>query len=286
MHLSPHLPISRRLAARGGLVVAAGASLMVATMAALPAAQAGAQTTAHLPAVSIPGISWPTQTVPATPHGLSGATTTNTHWSGYDATKGGYKSVTASWVVPQVSCTSDLSAVSFWTGLGGGKASKTASLVQQGVTAECDGSTPEYSAWWETISVKCPNPSNPYGGTVKPGDTITATTTKVGSNRWKMVVSDPAENWTASKTKPAACGTPASTTQTAEVITETPEFSFGLSDLPDFGTVTYTGAAINGSPLANANPGAIDIARSGVTMDTTSAISGGNSFQNIWKASS
>jgi len=72
----------------------------------------------------------------------------------------------------------------------------------------------------------------------------------------------------------------------AEVITETPIYSNGPSALANFGAVTYTDVTVDGRPLGNSGPQAIDMARHGRTIDTTSAISGGNRFGNTWLASS
>ncbi|HEY2442051.1 MAG TPA: G1 family glutamic endopeptidase [Streptosporangiaceae bacterium] len=220
----------------------------------------------------------PATVTPAFAHVIPGSITTNTHWSGYDATTGVYTAVSASWTQPSVNCAQGGDVV-FWTGLGGGTASSN-SLQQNGTFVQCEGSRAVYSAWWETWPC---NAITQYGGTVKPGDKITATTDNLGGNKYKLMVTDSTEGWSVAPTKTGCNG---GTTATAEVITETPSVGGGLADLPNFGTVTYTGATINGSSLASANPTRIKIARSGVTMDTTSVIAGGNSFKNVWKANS
>jgi Peptidase A4 family len=207
-----------------------------------------------------------------------GVNITNSHWSGYDAMHGDFTSVSASWTQPTVNCSQGGDVV-FWVGLGGGTASSD-SLQQNGTFAQCEGSTAVYSAWWETWPC---NAITQYGGTVKPGDKITASTVNEGSNRYVLTVTDSTEGWSVHPTETGCNG---GTTATAEVITETPEIGGGLADLPDFGKVTYTSATINGSPLADASPTKVIIARGGVHMDTTTAIKGGNSFSNVWKANS
>jgi hypothetical protein len=258
------------------LTAALRALPMAAVLAALPAAPAGMP--AATMAAGAAGSTPPGTVQPAFMHVAPGSATTNTHWSGYDATTGDYTSVTASWTQPTVSC-SEGGDVVFWVGLGGGTASSD-SLQQNGTFVQCEGSTPVYSAWWETWPC---NAITQYGGTVKPGDKITASAVNLGSNKYQLSVSDTTEGWSVDPTKTGCNG---GSTATAEVITETPEIGSGLASLPDFGKATYTGATINSNPLANADPAKINMARSGVTMDTTSKISGGNSFSNKWKASS
>jgi hypothetical protein len=169
--------------------------------------------------------------------------------------------------------------VVFWVGLGGGTASSD-SLQQNGTFAQCEGGTAVYSAWWETWPC---NAITEFSDTVKAGDQISASTVNEGDNTYVMTVHDITQGWTADTTQTGCNG---GSTQTAEVITETPEVGGGLADLPDFGTVNYTDATINGSSLASASPTKVIIKRSGVVMDTTSAITGGEAFHNTWKAHS
>jgi Flp pilus assembly protein TadG len=262
MNLSPSF--------RTGRALAAAAVLTAALTGAAPAVAASAGTVAGGIAGAHSLVVQPLERV--------GPNITNTHWSGYDAQKGDFTAVGASWVQPSVNCSQGGDVV-FWVGLGGGTATSD-SLQQNGTFAECEGGTAHYLAWWETWPC---NAITPYGGTVKPGDHLTATTVNEGSNEYKLTVTDSTEGWTASPTKTGCHG---GTTATAEVITETPSGAGGPTALPDFGKVTYTGATINNAPLANASPTKINMARSGVIMDTTSAISGGNSFSNTWKHNS
>jgi hypothetical protein len=245
-------------------------TVAVAAVAAAALTAAGPALAAAHPA---PGVVLPIQS-----QARPGVDITNTHWSGYDAMKGDFTSVSASWTQPAVSCAQGGDVV-FWVGLGGGTASSD-SLQQNGTFVQCEGSTPVYSAWWETWPC---NAITQYGGTVKAGDKITASTVNEGSNKYKLTVTDATEGWSVD---PVKAGCNGGTTATAEVVTETPEIGSGLADLPDFKKVTYTSATINGDPLPDAKPTKVIIARSGVTMDTTSAITGGTSFSNTWKANS
>jgi hypothetical protein len=102
----------------------------------------------------------------------------SSNWSGYAAISADpsvpaqFTDVTATWKVPQSTCTIDrVSSAAFWVGLGGYDPSST-SLEQLGTGADCDGSSkvPTYYAWWELVpaaSVRIPL-------IVKAGDTISA----------------------------------------------------------------------------------------------------------------
>ena len=261
------------------MVGALGALAIVVALGAAPVAQAAtgparAAAPAAAASFSSPGVSQPISSGLISPD-----TTTNTHWSGYDATTGDYTSVSATFTQPTVDCSSGGDVV-FWVGLGGGTASSD-SLQQNGTFVQCNGGTPSYSAWWETWP--CNSITN-YGGTVRAGDKITMSTTNLGNNKYKFTTTDTTEGWSVSPTHTGCNG---GSTATAEVITETPEIGSGLADLPDFGTVSYSAATINGAALSAASPTKVNMARSGTTMDTTSAIgSGGETFSNTWKANS
>jgi hypothetical protein len=259
--------MSFRFTAAAAVLVAAAATGLSAGGPALAATHSG-------PAGVRPSVVLPLQS-----RAMPGVDITNTHWSGYDAMKGDFTSVSASWTEPAVNCSQGGDVV-FWVGLGGGNDSSD-SLQQNGTFVQCEGTTPVYSAWWETYP--CNGITN-YGGTVKAGDKITASTVNEGDNKYKLTVTDSTEGWSVD---PEETGCDGGSTATAEVITETPEIGGGLADLPDFKKVTYTDATINGDPLPDASVTKVVIARSGVTMDATSAITdGGETFSNTWKANS
>lgn len=253
---------------RLGRALLAAAAVTATVMGTLPSASASASVRPE-----------PASVQPIFSRVMPGVNLTNSHWSGYDATKGGYTKVQATWTQPAVSCAKPGDVV-FWVGLGGGTASSD-SLQQNGTFVQCNGKTPVYSAWWETWP--CNDITEFPGKVVKAGDKITASTINLGGNKYKFTVSDPTEHWTVDPTHTGCNG---GTEATAEVITETPGIGGGLANLPDFKTVKYTSATINGSALANAKPSKVVMERSGVVMDQTSAITGGNSFVNTWKANS
>jgi len=71
----------------------------------------------------------------------------------------------------------------------------------------------------------------------------------------------------------------------AEVIAEAPccTASGGILPLANFGTVSFSNAAANGSANGNSSPVQIDMVdSSGRLKDQTSALSGGGSFSDTW----
>ncbi len=69
----------------------------------------------------------------------------------------------------------------------------------------------------------------------------------------------------------------------AEVIAEAPSPSTGVLPLADFGTVNFSNATANGSPIGNFSPAQINMVDgSGRLKDQTSALSGGGSFSDTW----
>src|SRR5262245_61239382 len=102
----------------------------------------------------------------------------SSNWSGYVASGTTFSSVTATWVQPELDCTSTGSSASaFWVGLGGNTDGSNA-LEQAGTGAECDADgTGTYYAWYELV----PAPSITIPLAVQPGDTITATVSVAGT---------------------------------------------------------------------------------------------------------
>jgi hypothetical protein len=238
-------------------VVLAGAALLAA--AALVAAQPATAAVRH-------GAVAPN-------HKISHSTSTN--WSGYAVTGGTYRSVTASWVQPAVSCSSTAYS-SFWVGIDG----DTSNTVEQtGTDSDCNGSTPTYSAWYEMY------PKFPayYSDPISAGDHFSATVTTNGSGSFSLTLSDTTRGWSHTTTAQLKKARLAS----AEVIAEAPSGSGGVLPLADFGTVSFSGAQVNGSTLTSSTPG-IDpitmVTSSGAVKAQPSSISNG-SFSVTWKHS-
>ena len=208
--------------------------------------------------------------------GARNTSTTSTNWSGYAATGGPYTSVASSWTEPTGTCKSGDQYSSFWVGLDGYNSD---SVEQTGSEVDCAGRTAEYYAWYEMY----PAGSVEINDTVRPGDSMSASVTYAGSNKYTLKISDSTRGWTYSTTKTQS----GLARSSAEVITEAPccTNSGGILPLADFGKVSYTSSTVNGSTLSSFSPVEITmVSASGVQEDSTSALSGG-SFSNTWLSS-
>jgi hypothetical protein len=200
------------------------------------------------------------------------------NWSGYAADSGTYTSVSASWVQPTGTCSGDTDEYSsFWVGLDG----YTSSTVEQtGTDTDCDGSTPSYYGWYETY----PNPSYSFGDTINPGDTISASVTYEGSDNFEYTLADETQGWSTStqQTEPDA------QLSSAEVIIEAPccTNSGGILPLADFGTVNFSNAQVDGSPIGDSNPEQIIMVDgNGNQQDSVSGLSDNQNFSATWLSS-
>lgn len=204
--------------------------------------------------------------------GRVSASVESTNWSGYANTgsSGSYKTVSASWVQPAVSCSSSTTYSAFWVGLDG---YSNSALEQTGTEADCIGGRATYGAWWEVL----PAAESAYSGvTVKAGDSITASVTDNGNGTFTMKLSDSTEGWSKSTTHAGSSGYQDSS---AEVIAEAPEVNGSIAKLADFGTVNFS------SSLTSSATEIVMINSSGSTVRAQpSGISGG-SFSDVWKHS-
>ncbi|HUC24695.1 MAG TPA: G1 family glutamic endopeptidase [Streptosporangiaceae bacterium] len=201
----------------------------------------------------------------------------STNWSGYAADSGTYTSVSAEWVQPKGTCSgSGDKYSSFWVGLDGYSSD---SVEQTGTDTDCDGSTPEYYGWYEMY----PNPSYNFGSSISPGDTIKASVSYGGSNKYTLSLSDVTKGWTSTTTKTLS-GAPRSS---AEVIIEAPSSDSGVLPLADFGTVNVSDSLVNGAAIGTTDPAEIImINNSGQDKDTVSALSSNENFSATWVRSS
>ena len=202
----------------------------------------------------------------------------STNWSGYAVTggDGAFSSVSASWTQPTASCTSRRSDTyaAFWVGLDGYSSD---SVEQTGTLIECVGRTAEYFGWYEMY----PSALVTYSNTVRPGDAFSASVTFSGSETYTLVLKDSTEGWTQTQ----VINESGLDRSSAEVITEAPccTSSGGILPLADFGTVSYTGSADNGSSMGTQSPTEIVMVdNSGLDKDTTSSISSSGAFSNTW----
>jgi hypothetical protein len=205
-------------------------------------------------------------------HRITNSTSTN--WSGYAVTGGRYTQVSSSWTVPAVRC-SGTAYSSFWVGLDG---DTSGTVEQTGTDSDCSGSTPQYYAWYEMYP-KFPVNLNQ---TVRSGDSMSASVTTDGRGNFTLTVSDTTRGWTNTKNAKLRSAKLAS----AEVIAEAPSSSGGVLPLANFGTVSFSGAKVNGTTLTNSTPGLDPITMaSGSTKKAVPGSISNGAFSVTWQHS-
>lgn len=260
---APESARSRSLRSRLG-VVAAGLAL-VGTAAVGSAPLAGGSTSS---------VNTGPNRVPVV--GLRHGTSTN--WAGYaaDGVSGTFTSVTATWVQPAVSCTSQNTYSSYWVGLDG---DNTSTVEQLGTEADCSGGSPSFYAWFEMY----PRPGYYISNVnVRPGDSYTASVTYRGSGRFLLSLTDNTTRASFSTTQKLGSARLAS----AEAIVEAP-WSGGVLPLADFGKANFSGAMANGSPLggfSSLDPITMDNPY-GMVATPSKFRSGNTAFTVTWSAS-
>jgi hypothetical protein len=227
------------------------------------------------------------------------ASFTATNWDGYTVTNTAstntttFNSVSATWVVPKVTCNAAASFGSTWVGLDGWLPG-SAGVEQGGSSAQCVNSvTPRYVLWWEMF------PFNAEQDTVQinAGDTVHGSVTFDAVNDvFDIVITDETLNKGLSESvacQPDMGGCPRSS---AEVISEDTGGSAqgidGLFALPNYGTTTFTNVSVtdvNGHTGTLSNPNWVtnnvtEVSSIGVTKQTVGVLSpDGSSFSTTWK---
>ena len=186
------------------------------------------------------------------------------NWGGYAATGSGFTSVAATWTEPSATCNSTDDLYAPWVGIDG---SGTSTVEQTGVATDCSSGSPVDQAWYEMY------PANPVylslsSYPVSAGNSITASVTYAGSSKYTLKLTNSSRGWTYTTTK-----TLSASRESAEVIIESPTGAY-----PDFGTLKFTSATVNGSSLGSFSPVALDPSSNGTYEATTSALSSGTSF--------
>lgn len=195
------------------------------------------------------------------------------NWAGYAATGGMYSSVSSSWTEPTGNCSAGTGYSAFWVGLDG---YSSPSVEQTGSEFDCTGGTHNYSAWYELYPANAVYFNEP----VKGGDHFTASVSYSGST-FTLTISDTTEGWHKRVTKRV----PDATRNSAEVIAEAPCCTSAGNPVPlaDFETVPFTGATVDGAPIGNSSPTAIDmVSPSGAPEASVSSLSGGKNFDVTW----
>ena len=221
-----------------------------------------------------------TLTAPAVPAATQGMAFKPLHWNingynwgGYAATGTGFTSVSASWTEPAASCNSSNDLYAPWVGIDG---YGTSTVEQTGVASSCSSSSGSATdqAWYEMY------PANPvYLSTssypVSAGNVISASVTYAGSNKYTLKLTNSTRGWTYTTTKTLS----SAKRESAEVIIESP-----TGDYPDFGTLNFTSATVNGTDLGAYGPVAMDPSSNGITEAHTSALTaGGTAFSDTWQ---
>jgi len=205
----------------------------------------------------------------------------STNWSGYADTGSRYNTVTATWIEPSASCTSQTSLAAFWVGIDGFNSS---SVEQDGTLIECYLGTAYYYTWWEMY------PSNAIqvvGSTLRPGDTVSAYVFRNGSS-YTLSVSDPTHGASSFHTT-QTCSTCANSS--AEWIAEAPSGSSGVYPLSNFHSWGLTSATVKSGSTSGVISTFPDdeitmVDSSGNTQAQPGALNGsGNGFTVTWERS-
>src|SRR6185312_10720774 len=109
---------------------------------------------------------------------------------GYAVTGGKYSTVTSNWVQPAVKCTGTAYS-SFWVGIDG---DTSGTVEQTGTEADCHGTTPVYSSWYEMY----PKFPTNYPDVVAPGDHFISTVITDGKGSFTLTLSNTTRGWTES----------------------------------------------------------------------------------------
>jgi Peptidase A4 family len=162
------------------------------------------------------------------------------NWAGYAVDRRGvkFRSISSTFFVPILNCavTSGTFFSSEWVGLDG---FATRTVEQDGISADCNGSTPQYAAWYETF----PNPEVQTGIAVHAGDSITASVTfNPRTSKYRMALTDTTNghHFVVSQ----RCAASLCKRASAEVISEAPTVNGQQSSLADYGAESFASISI------------------------------------------
>jgi hypothetical protein len=210
------------------------------------------------------------------------------NWAGfvdYSTTAGKFTKVSGAWKVPAVTCTDEDRVTSEWVGLDGYGDS---TVEQDGTTSQCFEGKALYYSWYEVY----PNGAVEVGKTVAAGDSISASLTRSGASyTLKLTDSSHTAN---SFSHTATCATKTCLDESAEWITERPDFSStGIVPEAQFTTVKFSSASVTASGKTTTISGYAGTDYNVTCLDSTatydivatSGLTGGNSFINTWENS-
>jgi len=208
------------------------------------------------------------------------------NWSGYadtSTTHQEFTKVSGSWTAPSVTCSAEDQVTSEWVGLDG----FTSNTVEQlGTIGWCYKSTPIYFTWYEMY----PAGTVEVGQTLQPGDKVSASVTRSGTT-YTLKLAD-ATHTGNNISKTATCALTTCLDTSAEWISERPSFSIGVAPQAHYSAFKIT----NGAEIAGGKSGTIGSfasndsitmvdATDAYSLNSVSALSGGNSFSTTWKNS-
>ena len=271
------------------LAVAGLAGLMI--YAAVPAgraatAPAGRGQAVHThPDIFVPGAS------------TTGGTSHSHNWAGYAAIPehpgGSFRYVEATFTVPSVDCATANTFSVHWVGLDG---FSTSTVQQDGIEANCNGTTPVYAAWWETYPANQIQPVSSVK--ISPGDAVTASVyynASAGSHHdmYNFVLTDVSNGQSFNRWE--SCGGPSCKNSSAEVISEAPS-SASVLPLADFGIISPVNVHVTdksrqkgGISSSNWNHNKIILvgeSASRPTLASPGPLFGSHAFSNTWKRAS
>ncbi|GAA2854522.1 hypothetical protein GCM10010472_09710 [Pseudonocardia halophobica] len=183
---------------------------------------------------------------------------TGSNWSGWAAVGSGFTTVSAAWSAPTVRCGAPTQVVGPWVGLGG---VVTNTVQQTGLEITCASGKPVYRAWYETA----PQPPVYHPDPVGPGDRMTASVHRTATG-YTLTIADTTRGWTRTAHTAHLQDDHAS----AEVVVESPTGAF-----PAFGSLTLSGATVDGRPLASTDPVGFESGTTNVRQTRTGPVRGG-----------
>jgi Peptidase A4 family len=203
------------------------------------------------------------------------------NWSGYAdvSTAGAFTGVSGTWRQPATVCSPEQRLTAFWVGLDG---FDNETVEQLGTLAYCFEGVPYYFTWWEMF----PGASVTVGSTVQPGDLISASVKRSGTNYTLTLVDSTTPGNSFSTVQ--SCTT--CENDSAEWIAERPAFPIGVTPLSFFrswnmtrGSQTSNG--VRGSIGSGPSPTQITMIDATATypLDTVSGLlRGGSRFLARW----
>lgn len=224
----------------------------------------------------------------------SGTTVHSGNWAGYAAlpqhSSGKFRYVAATFTVPSVNCATTPNSFSVhWVGLDGFNSS---TVEQDGVESDCNGSTPAYSAWWETF----PGNSIQTVFSLNAGDAVRAsvffnTGSGTHHNKYNLVLTDLTSGQSFSEWKSCASGSTCEN-NSAEIISEAPSSTTGILPLADYGLESFVNVKVHDKSdqkggISSSNWKHDKIIQTSATthhtLATPSVLYGSHAFSNTWQ---